>query len=81
MAEVEFTIGHKEYRVGAADGEERLLQALEVAAEPTMQLEDWHIRVTEVPDCLVVGAPNRLMPNICREAASICLRRCHGADG
>lgn len=26
MAEVEFTIGHKEYRVGAADGEERLLQ-------------------------------------------------------
>ncbi|MBU2958402.1 cell division protein ZapA [Paracoccus sp. 1_MG-2023] len=26
MAEVDFTIGHKEYRVGAADGEERLLQ-------------------------------------------------------
>lgn len=25
MAEVEFTIGHKDYRVGAADGEERLL--------------------------------------------------------
>ncbi len=26
MAEVEFTIGHKEYRVAAQDGEERLLQ-------------------------------------------------------
>ncbi|WP_282601793.1 cell division protein ZapA [Paracoccus sp. PARArs4] len=26
MAEVDFTIGHKEYRIGAADGEERLLQ-------------------------------------------------------
>jgi cell division protein ZapA len=26
MADVDFTIGHKEYRVGAADGEERLLQ-------------------------------------------------------
>ncbi|MBC9245725.1 cell division protein ZapA [Paracoccus sp. 11-3] len=26
MAEVEFTIGHKEYRIGAQDGEERLLQ-------------------------------------------------------
>ena len=25
MAEVEFTIGHKEYRVGSADGEEALL--------------------------------------------------------
>lgn len=26
MAEVDFTIGHKEYRVAAQDGEERLLQ-------------------------------------------------------
>jgi cell division protein ZapA len=26
MAEVEFTIGHKEYRISAQDGEERLLQ-------------------------------------------------------
>ena len=26
MAEVEFTIGHKEYRLAAHDGEERLLQ-------------------------------------------------------
>ncbi|CAM3264555.1 cell division protein ZapA [Paracoccus nototheniae] len=26
MADVDFTIGHKEYRVGSADGEERLLQ-------------------------------------------------------
>lgn len=26
MAEVDFTIGHKEYRIGAAEGEERLLQ-------------------------------------------------------
>ncbi|MBU3031832.1 cell division protein ZapA [Paracoccus marinaquae] len=26
MAEVDFTIGHKEYRLGAQDGEERLLK-------------------------------------------------------
>ena len=26
MAEVDFTIGHKEYRLAAQDGEERLLQ-------------------------------------------------------
>ncbi|MFN3275264.1 MAG: cell division protein ZapA [Paracoccus sp. (in: a-proteobacteria)] len=26
MAEVEFTIGHKEYRVGAAEGQERMVE-------------------------------------------------------
>lgn len=37
MAEVEFTIGHKEYRLAAQDGEEKLLQRAAAALDGEAQ--------------------------------------------
>lgn len=56
MAEVEFTIGHKEYRVGAADGEERLLQrAAQVLDNEARQILEQAGRVPEPRLLLLAG--------------------------
>ena len=56
MAEVEFTIGHKEYRVGAADGEERLLsRAALILDGEARQILDQAGRVPETRLLLLAG--------------------------
>ncbi|MDO5646828.1 cell division protein ZapA [Paracoccus sp. (in: a-proteobacteria)] len=56
MAEVEFTIGHKEYRVGAADGEERLLQrAAAILNDEAQQILSQAGRVPEPRLLLLAG--------------------------
>ncbi|RJL05682.1 cell division protein ZapA [Paracoccus aestuarii] len=56
MAEVEFTIGHKEYRVGAADGEERLLErAAQILDAEARQILEQAGRVPEPRLLLLAG--------------------------
>ncbi|WP_411837333.1 cell division protein ZapA [Paracoccus sp. ME4] len=56
MAEVEFTIGHKEYRVGAADGEERLLaRAAQILDGEARQILEQAGRVPEPRLLLLAG--------------------------
>ncbi|MFN3526336.1 MAG: cell division protein ZapA [Paracoccus sp. (in: a-proteobacteria)] len=56
MAEVEFTIGHKEYRVGAADGEEKMLErAAQILDAEAQQILEQAGRVPEPRLLLLAG--------------------------
>ena len=56
MAEVEFTIGHKEYRVGSADGEEGLLaRAAQILDREAQQILSQAGRVPEQRLLLLAG--------------------------
>lgn len=56
MAEVDFTIGHKEYRLGAQDGEEKLLQrAAEILDTEARQILEQAGRMPEPRLLLLAG--------------------------